>query len=55
MDCPYYEQLQYGGDTRIQGLVSMYMTGDGRLIKNAIEQLDRFQDRRQPDSGLRAL
>jgi hypothetical protein len=40
MDCPYYEQLQYGGDTRIQVLVSLYMTGDDRLVKNAIESLD---------------
>ncbi|MGA2076580.1 MAG: alpha-L-rhamnosidase C-terminal domain-containing protein [Terriglobia bacterium] len=40
MDCPYWEQLQYGGDTRIQALISLYMTGDDRLVKNAIESLD---------------
>lgn len=38
MDCPYYEQLQYVGDTRIQTLVSLYNTRDYRLMKNAIEQ-----------------
>jgi hypothetical protein len=41
MDCPYYEQLQYVGDTRIQCLVSLFMTGDPRLMRNAIEQLDQ--------------
>jgi alpha-L-rhamnosidase len=46
MDCPYYEQLQYGGDTRIQALISLYMTGDDRLVKNAIESLD---ESRTPD------
>lgn len=40
MDCPYYEQLQYAGDTRIQCLVSLFMSGDARLPRNAIEQIN---------------
>jgi hypothetical protein len=40
MDCPYFEQLQYGGDTRIQAIISLYMTGDDRLVKNVVETLD---------------
>jgi alpha-L-rhamnosidase len=40
MDCPYYEQLQYVGDARIQAMVSVYMSGDARLVKNAIGQVD---------------
>lgn len=38
MDCPYYEQLQYFGDTRIQAMISHYNTADPYMVKNAIEQ-----------------
>ncbi len=37
-DCPYYEQLQYVGDTRIQSLISLYVAGDDRLMRNSIRQ-----------------
>ncbi|MFN2438993.1 MAG: alpha-L-rhamnosidase C-terminal domain-containing protein [Chitinophagaceae bacterium] len=46
MDCPYYEQLQYIGDARIQGLVSLYNSGDDRLLRNALNQMDNS---RQPE------
>lgn len=38
-DCPYYEQLQYVGDTRIQALIGYYLSRDRRLQSNAVETL----------------
>jgi len=43
---PYYEQLQYIGDTRIEALVSIYVSGDDRLMRKAIKQ---FDDSRIPE------
>jgi hypothetical protein len=46
MDCPYYEQLQYIGDSRIQALISLYNSGDERLLLNAMNEMDNS---RQPE------
>ncbi|MBN7811860.1 alpha-L-rhamnosidase N-terminal domain-containing protein [Algoriphagus sp. H41] len=43
LDCPYYEQLQYIGDGRIQMMISYYNTGDDRLAKNSINQISYSQ------------
>ena len=37
MDTPYWERLQYVGDTRIQTLISYTNAGDDRLPRQAIE------------------
>ncbi|MEO8622506.1 MAG: alpha-L-rhamnosidase C-terminal domain-containing protein [bacterium] len=46
MDTPYYEQLQYIGDTRLQALISLYVSGDDRLMRQAITH---FDDSRIPE------
>lgn len=46
MDTPYWEQLQYIGDTRIQALISYGVTGDDRLARQALEA---FNDSRLPE------
>lgn len=40
MDCPYYEQMMYVGDTRLQMLVANVLGRDTRLTKRGIELFD---------------
>lgn len=46
MDTPYWEQLQYVGDTRIQALISYVVSGDDRLARQALRA---FDNSRTPD------
>src|SRR6266566_876835 len=46
MDTPYWERMQYIGDTRIQALISYSVAGDDRLARQAIEA---FNNSRIPD------
>jgi len=41
MDCPYYEQLMYVGDSRLEMLTTYAMTRDARLVRRGIELFDR--------------
>ena len=51
MDTPYYERMQYIGDTRIQALISYTVGGDDRLPRQAIQA---FGDSRIPDGITRS-
>jgi hypothetical protein len=51
MDTPYFEQLQYIGDTRIQALISYTVGGDDRLGRQALEA---FDDSRFPEGLTRS-
>jgi hypothetical protein len=41
VDCPYYEQMQYLGDTRTQALAWMLASRDPRPVARALELFDR--------------
>jgi alpha-L-rhamnosidase len=51
MDTPYYERMQYIGDTRIQALISYTVAGDDRLARQAIEA---FNNSRIPEGITRS-
>jgi hypothetical protein len=51
MDTPYYERMQYVGDTRIQALISYTVGGDDRLARQAIQA---FNNSRIPDGLTRS-
>jgi len=40
MDCPYYEQLMYAGDTRHEARVTLVSTRDDRLPRKAVALFD---------------
>jgi alpha-L-rhamnosidase len=40
MDCPYYEQMMYVGDTRLQMLTAYTMSAEDRLNQRALELFD---------------
>jgi hypothetical protein len=43
-DCPYYEQLQYLGDTRIQMLITLMNVGDDAFIRNYLNLADQSRN-----------
>lgn len=48
MDCPYYEQMMYGGDARIQGLILSALGSEDALVRRVID----FYAFNQRDDGL---
>ncbi|MFW5814550.1 MAG: alpha-L-rhamnosidase C-terminal domain-containing protein [Spirochaetota bacterium] len=45
-DCPYYEQLHYLADARIEALTHLYLTGDTSYVRRSIEL---FRNSLRPD------
>lgn len=51
MDCPYYEQLMYIGDSRLEAICTRLITKDDRLIRKSLRILGLSQ---RPDGSLNA-
>ncbi|SHF23037.1 alpha-L-rhamnosidase [Caldanaerobius fijiensis DSM 17918] len=43
-DCPYYEQMQYAGDSQVVSLVAGYVSGDWSLTRQAVLHFDWSRD-----------
>ncbi len=60
-DCPYYERLQYVGDTRLEALITYAMQGDDRLPRQAIDAfaasrtVDGLTQSRWPARGVQVI
>ncbi len=52
MDCPYYEQLMYVGDTRLEALATYVLTRDDRLPRKAVQA---FADSRRISGFTRSM
>jgi hypothetical protein len=50
-DCPYYEQLQYAADSRLEALLSLTLAGETRLPRRCIRQ---FQESVRHDGLLQS-
>jgi alpha-L-rhamnosidase len=50
-DSPYYEQIQYVGDTRLEALTTYVTTADARLPRKAVELIG---ESRQPDGAVQS-
>lgn len=56
-DCPYYEQLHYLGDSRLEALVHMYLSGDTDYVKRSLRlyrdsaRWDGLVDSRTPSAS----
>jgi hypothetical protein len=61
MDCPYWERLQYVGDTRIETLIDYVVSGDDRLAKQAILAIadsklpDGLTESRYPSNSVQVI